>query len=293
MYYLYPESNKFFQVMTGKKIIACIVIAIGILLIALAFLIYPFARYFFRSEINPIDNRLSIITGTGNSGLLVTDSALVIIDTKFWKNAKKLHDLALLKAGTKKIMVINTHFHGDHVFGNNLYQGSEIYTGGYDKDVAITRTKPENLPDFFIRDSLILQLGDEIVGLYDVGQGHTFHDMVVYLKKRKVLFAGDLIFNQINPALIKEDGTDIKNWKALLTRLYTSFDIATIVPGHGNPGGKEMILAQLIYFNDMEEAASHPAQAKEVIKKYEGWMKIPMGSSPEKTIDFIRKAAVK
>ena len=279
--------------MSLKRIIAYFAVAVGILLIALAILIYPFFRYFFRSETIETDNRLFIITGTGNSGLLVTDSAVVVIDTKFWRNARELHDMARKKAGTKKIIVINTHFHGDHVFGNNLYQGSEIYTGGYEKDVANTRTKPENLPTIFIRDSLILDLGDEIVGLYDLGQGQTFHDLVVYLKKRKVLFAGDLVFNQINPSLIKEDGTDIENWKSILTRMYKSFDANTVVPGHGMPGGNELILAQLIYFNDMEEAATHPTNAKELIKKYAEWMKIPMGSSPEKTIDYIRKTTEK
>jgi glyoxylase-like metal-dependent hydrolase (beta-lactamase superfamily II) len=279
--------------MTLKRIIAYVAISVGILLFALAILIYPFFRYFFRSETIEQDNRFAIITGTGNSGLLVTDSAVLVIDTKFWKNAEKLHEMAIQKAGTKKIIVINTHFHGDHVFGNYLYQGSEIYTGGYDGDVAITRTKQENLPTIFVRDSLVLDLGDEIVGLYDLGQGHTFHDMVVYLKKRKVLFTGDLVFNQINPAIIAEDGTDIKKWKSILTRMYKTFDAHTVVPGHGMSEGKEMIIGQLIYFNDMEEAASNPVNAKELIKKYAGWMKIPMGSSPEKSIDFIRRTTEK
>jgi cyclase len=218
---------------------------------------------------------------------------VVVIDTKFWKNAEELHKLAIQKSGTKKIIVINTHFHWDHVFGNKLYHGSDIYTGGYGKDVAATRTRKENLPTIYIRDSLILHLGDEIVGLYDLGQGQTFHDLVVYLKNRKVLFTGDLVFNLINPAVIEEDGTDIKKWKSILTLMYKSFDAKTVVPGHGTPGGKEMILGQLIYFNDMEEAASQPARTKELIEKYAGWMKIPMGSSPEKTIDFIRKTTGK
>jgi cyclase len=278
--------------MTLKRIISYALIAIGILLIALAILIYPFFRTFFRSETIEHDNHLFFITGTGNSGLLVTDSAVVVIDTKFWKNAKKLHDLAVQKAGTKKILVMNTHFHGDHVFGNKLYHGCVIYTGGYGKDVAVSRTKPENLPTVFVKDSLILNLGDEIVGLYDLGQGQTFHDMVVYLKNRKVLFTGDLVFNQINPAIIKEDGTNINNWKSILTRMIRTFDAKTVVPGHGIPGGKEMISEQLMYFNDMEEAASHPEEAKELVKKYSGWMKIPMASSPVHTIDFIRKGSL-
>jgi cyclase len=279
--------------MTLKRLVAYVAISVGILLFALAILVYPFFRYFFRSETIEQDSRFAIITGTGNSGLLVTDSAVVVIDTKFWKNAEKLHEMAKQKAGTKKILVINTHFHGDHVFGNNLYLGSDIYTGGYGRDVAVSRTKLQNLPTIYIRDSLILDLGDEIVGLYDLGQGHTFQDLVVYLKKRKVLFTGDLVFNQIHPAIIEEDGTDIINWKSILTLMYKTFDARIVVPGHGMQGGKEMIMSQLVYFNDMDEAASNPVSAKELIKKYSGWMKIPMGSSPEKTIDYIRKTTGK
>ena len=62
--------------------------------------------------------------------------------------------------------------------------------------------------------------------------------MVVYLKNRKILFSGDLIFNKINPFLIRKSGASVIKWIADLDSLLNRWDITTIVPGHGNTGGK-------------------------------------------------------
>ena len=65
------------------------------------------------------DNNLNIyLGGGGNSGVLVSDSAVVVIDTKMMGNAKDLYNIAKSKAGDKPIIVINTHYHSDHTNGN-------------------------------------------------------------------------------------------------------------------------------------------------------------------------------
>src|ERR1035438_4906127 len=88
-----------------------------------------FRRVLFRS-----DNKLTVyLGGGGNSGILVTDSAIVVIDTKMGTDAENLANLAKEKAGGKKIIVINTHYHGDHTKGNMFYKGSKIYIGDYEK----------------------------------------------------------------------------------------------------------------------------------------------------------------
>ena len=65
--------------------------------------------------------------------------------------------------------------------------------------------------------------------------------------------------------------------------------IATVVPGHGEPGDRNMITAMRDYFIDMKTAAADPSKEKAMKEKYKDWLRLPMMTSPEATIGYIRK----
>jgi len=271
--------KKFFFYLGGLIIVGMLVLIIYM---------YPFYHFFFTEESIVIDKDLTVISGAGNTAILVTDSAVVVIDTKMRPMAKKLFSLAKEKAGNKKVIVINTHFHGDHINGNQYFINCPIYIGGYDTAFARKNIEAKNRPTVFIKDSLILPLGNETLALYNLGQGHTYADLVVYFKNRKLLFSGDLVFNQVNPALMKDDGTDIEKWKMILDQVPRRWVIQTVVPGHGKPGGAGMMAVLKQYFTDMQEAASNPHKTSEIKARYKDWMNMPLMASPDRTINFIK-----
>ena len=276
--------------MKTKKIL--LISAIVILILAAGFFIvmYPSYKAFMQEETINLDKNLTIlIGGGGNSGLLLTDSALVVIDTKMSKGAEKLYHMAIEKAGGKPIIVINTHYHGDHLQGNHFFKGSRIYIGNYDKTFLARNVDPANMPTDFVTDSLILVLGDEVLKLRNYGQAHTWDDMVVYLVNRKVLFAGDLVQNQTNPFLIKESGADVDKWIKTLSCMRCHYKPVTLVPGHGNLGDSTLMRVMQQYFKDMKEAAANPAREKELVEKYKDWHGMRSMASPEKTIEYIRQ----
>lgn len=240
-------------------------------------------------EAKQLDNNLTLyLGGGGNSGILVTDSAIVVIDTKMATEAENLYTIAKEKAGGKKIIVINTHYHGDHTKGNMFYKGSKIYIGNYDRSFLEKNMDRENMPTDFVTKELKLNLGDETVQLYNLGQAHTFDDIIVYLENRKVMFTGDVVFNNINPVLKKESGANVDNWILELNAIVLGWDISMLVPGHGAPGSKDIAVQMREYLEDMQEAASNPEKAKKLKSKYKNWVEIPDMTSPEKTIEFIR-----
>lgn len=203
------------------------------------------------------------------------------------KPAEEFSKLVKEIAGSKKIIVINTHYHGDHINGNNFYKGSKILIGNYGEEFLKKNVKPEFMPNAFVKDSLTLALGNDSVILYNLGQAHTLNDVVVYIKSRKLLFSGDLIFNKMNPVIKKESGADIDKWIKALENILAR-DINTIVPGHGKLGGKELASSLKQYFEDMKLAAAEPEKASELKAKYSDWFKMPMMSSPEKTIEYLK-----
>lgn len=257
------------------------------IIISLFIYLYPFYKFFFTDTSILVDERLTLITGAGNSCLLETDSAIVVIDTKMGDMGERLYQKAREKAGNKKIIVINTHLHGDHIYGNRYFKNCNIYIGNYTPDFAKQKIKKEDFPTVFVQDSLILKLGDETICLYNIGQAHTFADMVVFLQNRNILVTGDIVFNKINPALIYDDGSDINKWLKVLEILPAIRPFEVVIPGHGELGGPEIVEEMRQYFYDMKEAAKNAETKKQIKEKYKDWMKMPLMSSPGATISFI------
>ena len=276
--------------MKWKKILIIVVIILVVIVGTAAIIFYPMYGFMLHESTLVVDKDLTIIRGGGgNSGLLVADSAVVVIDTKMSGAAETLYNLAKSKAGSRKIIAVNTHYHSDHVNGNKFYKGCDIYIGAYDQKFLLGDMGSENLPNRFVKDSLVLNLGNETVCLYNMGQGHTMNDMVVLLKNHKVLFTGDLIFNKVNPFLKRVSGASVDKWIGDLDRMLSLPGVAMVVPGHGETGDRTMIESMKNYFTDMKTAAADPTKEKAMCEKYKEWLTLPMMTSPQATIDYIRK----
>ena len=275
--------------MKWKRIFLITGIILVVIIVAAAVYIFPTYKFFFREGKITVDKNLMIIKGGGgNSGILMTDSAVIVIDTKMSSDAEKLYNLAKDKAGRKKIIVINTHYHGDHVKGNHFYKDCAIYTGAYDEKFLRENISVENMPNQFVKDSLVMNLGNEILSLYNMGQAHTWNDMIVFLKNSKVVFTGDLVFYKINPFLKKDSGADVDKWISVLDKILSMPGVTLFIPGHGDPGGRSIVESMKTYFEEMKTAANDPSKEKSIKEKYKDWLEMPMMTSPGVTIDYIR-----
>jgi glyoxylase-like metal-dependent hydrolase (beta-lactamase superfamily II) len=272
-----------------KKIFISIGITLLVILIGATIIFYPAIRLMTQKEIVQLDPSLTfMLGGGGNSGIIIGDSAVVVIDTKMMGSSEDLYKFVKEKAGQKPIIVINTHYHGDHVKGNKFFKGSRIYIGSYEREFLQNNVDAENQPTDFVKDSLLIDLGNEKVHLYDLGQAHTLNDLVVYLSSRNVLFTGDLIFNRVNPVLMEESGTKVSQWIHALDLILIRWGDSKIIPGHGKVGDKEMVVSMRQYFIDMTAAAMNPSRENQLKDAYKDWMKLPNMSSPEKTIEYIK-----
>ena len=100
---------------------------------------------------------------------------------------------------------------------------------------------------------------------------------------------GDLIFNKMNVFFSIEKGSDGRKAMEAVRRLKEIPLAGTIVPGHGDVGGPELIDSMLEYYEDMAMAADNPEKEKEVKAKYKDWTKMPMASSPSIVIKYFRE----
>ena len=272
-----------------------ILIGLGVLVLvaAIAFgtffglYVYPFMKVMKTTRTIPFDDKLAlIIGGGGNTGILVSDSLVLVIDTKMDDAAKQLADQVKALAGNKPILVVNTHIHSDHIKGNVFFKGQTILAGGdYKKEAWIEENGEETLPTKWLKDTLTFQMGDEKVSIFNLGiNAHTQSDVMVYLHNRKMLFGGDVILNKQVPAMFAKFNADPEGYLATFDRLNKQFEIKVVVPGHGEIGGTAVIEDFSTYFNDIKAASLDVSKEKEVIKKYEDWRQIPFIMAPAANI---------
>lgn len=249
----------------------------------------PFMQKMKHTSTIKYDKELTIVIGGGgNSGILTSDSLVIVIDTKMDKAADDFYKLVKEIAGNKPILVVNTHIHPDHATGNKNYKGQTIIAGGnYTAEQWKKENGEETMPTKWLKDKMDILMGDDTVTLLNLDKtNHTASDVVVYLHRRKMLFAGDVILNKQAPALFGNANPD--GYIAMMNWLPTQFDIQKIVPGHGEIGGIEMLNTFKQFFIDMKIVAADGNKEDELVAKYKDWNQIPHIMSPGATINFIR-----
>lgn len=185
---------------------------------------------------SPVDR--SQFTG-GNVGVFVTDTGVVVVDTKLAGYGPDL--LAKIKKVTDKPVttIINTHTHGDHTGSNEGFPASveivahENTKANMAKMPAFQGDKAQFLPKKTYRDKLTLGSGKNRVDLYYFGAGHTNGDTFVVYPALRVLQAGDMFAWKDAPLYdVNNGGSGVQHPKTFAKLLATVKDVDTVIPGH-------------------------------------------------------------
>lgn len=186
-----------------------------------------------------------------NAGVIAGSSGLVLVDTAATRARAEALRTAAEGLGRGPVeTVINTHSHGDHVFGNCVFAppatviaheltGPEIEATG----MALQGLWPDvewgelslRLPTVTFARSMTLPVGDRSVELHHVGPAHSTNDTVAWIPDAKVLFAGDVVLPGCTPFCLMGS---IHGSLAALDRL-RAFGAETVIGGHGEVTGPE------------------------------------------------------
>jgi len=186
-----------------------------------------------------------------NAGFVVTPAGVVVIDA-LGSPALATRLVAEIRKVTPQPIthVIVTHYHADHIYGLQTFkalgarivahQAARIYLHSDAARLRLEVSREELAPwvnadtrlveaDEWLSGDKTLTVGGVEFQLRSVGPSHTPEDLVIYLPKEKVLFAGDLVFRSRIPYVGQADS---RHWIESLEKLLT-FDATVIVPGHG------------------------------------------------------------
>jgi len=273
-----------------KKVILGILTLLIVLVVVIAVFIGPSLNRLLSSSVERFDANLTIFLGSGGNSIVLKsgdNTEILIVDTKMAGGAKKLREHVDAISDNARITVVNTHFHSDHTGGNKNYPEAQFLIGAHDR--IPEENQGYNVDHILMGEERILSIGSETVHVRSMGRGHTWNDVIVYLKNRKLLVTGDLIFNGWHPALLKADGCSVQEWTHALTRLIQDFDVQVLVPGHGPNSDRQSLLNQRDYFVSIGEAIGNEARLIGLKEKYRDYTTLPMTSGFEKTIQFIEE----
>jgi glyoxylase-like metal-dependent hydrolase (beta-lactamase superfamily II) len=205
--------------------------------------------------------------GGGNSGVIVGEKGVIVIDAKTTAAGGKelLEDIA--KITPKPVTtVFLTHSDGDHVNGlasfpmgikiiahenNKKEQETALAAGGRGAPPAghlPTEVVTKNKESFKIEGVKF--------EVYHWAPAHTSGDLVVYLPAEKIVFTGDIIATQMNDPLIHAEKNGSSEGWITTTKGILKLNADQFVPGHGLLQSK----------SDIQERLTRTEKKREQIK---------------------------
>jgi glyoxylase-like metal-dependent hydrolase (beta-lactamase superfamily II) len=214
----------------------------------------------------------------GNAGFVVGDEGVLVIDTFQDPRPAQALLAEISRLAPQPIrFVVNTHYHLDHVNGNDVFAAAGATIVAHRNVRAWMRTENIKMLDPPVTaekkarvESLTLPtvVHDGHVALYlgsrriDVRYypGHTGGDSVVSIPDAHVVFCGDMLWKEHIPNLID---ASTKAWIESLDAMRKDYGPSTWVPGHGGIANAADFATFRKYLADLREGVRREQAAGE------------------------------
>ena len=183
----------------------------------------------------------NIAVSAGEDGVFIIDDQLEPLTEQLMAAIRSISDEPIR-------FVINTHYHGDHVGGNEKIGKAGAVIIAHDNIRERMTTDQFNhffnnttpawptgaLPVVTFNDRVTLHLNGEAVTAYHVPRGHTDGDSIVFFSESNVLHMGDIFFNGRYPYIDLDGGGTIQGMILAVGKgLELCNDETRVIAGHG------------------------------------------------------------
>ena len=202
--------------------------------------------------VHPVRDGIYYVSGgMANSGFIVADSSVIVIDAQMLAAAAKKVLDAIAEITPKPVRtIILTHSDPDHVNGLPAYPhdieiiaqenaGPQMQETLQNPLMNITSTPAElknYLPTKTVKSDEAVVIDGVTLELLHITPAHTDSDLIIYLPAQKVVFAGDILPPEFGPypgIHLNKQGSShgwIKTMQALI-----AMNAQVYVSGHGEP----------------------------------------------------------
>ena len=189
------------------------------------------------------------------NGLIVIDNgeALVFDTPVHNSDSKELLNWIEETLKCQTIGIIATHFHRDCLGGLKEFHSQKIPSYAITQTIELAKRDSVILPQTSFDVSVELSVGNQKVVNEFLGEGHTRDNIVCYFPSEKVLFGGCLV-KEIGAGKGNLADANIQDWSKTVTNVKSKYNAAKIiVPGHGKPGGLDLLDYTIKLFNREQE----------------------------------------
>lgn len=220
--------------------------------------------------IKALNDRIVVIGAEGSSNVtavLIKDGVVIVDTSLFPEKARKVREFVNDFFRRPIGVVVNTHYHPDHTFGNVAFEGFKIVSSELTKSFMesfdeeyLSKLPPIHkivTPNFLFdeeyedRNLLIKRLG-----------GHTPDSSIVFFKQERLLVVGDLLFNGFHAEIVAD--SDLDAWIDALKFIETLKPV-WIVPGHGEIANTESLKAMERYLMKMKRLIEGAVNLQDVM----------------------------
>ena len=201
------------------------------------------------TKIEKVKDNLYMITGSdptdraafagGNTGVFVTNSGVVVVDTKLNGWGQVLLDKIKTVTDKPVTTIINTHTHGDHTGSNNMFPASveivahENTKANMEKMDAFKGDGAKGLPKKTYKDKMSLGSGKDRVDLYYFGRGHTNGDTWSSYPSLRVMQTGDICAWKDAPFIDANNGGSGVDYADTVRKAVAAADnVDSLIVGH-------------------------------------------------------------
>jgi metallo-beta-lactamase class B len=178
-----------------------------------------------------------------NGILIVGRGESIMIDTP-WNNQQtaQLCQWAARDLDAPVTVVIPTHSHADCMGGleEAHRRGAFSYAAELTREFALRDGSDQ--PKAGFSKWMEVQIQGRKVILHYLGPGHTSDNIVVWIPDERILFGGCLVKSASARTLGFTGEADLTGWPRTIDLIRQKFPaVQLIVPGHGAPGGTELL----------------------------------------------------
>jgi len=227
----------------------------------------------------PLSPRLVVLTSGGdlihtswgvNCTAFATVGGTVLVDPMIAPFHARLVDEAIRRRGFPEVRhVVLTHHHTDHALGASWFASrgatvvahvrcADAMAAEHAATIDARRRVPELAalfadaspysPTITFEERHVIGLGDVEIEVRHLGPGHTQGDAVIIFESESAVACGDLVFAGYHFNYEDADAQQLERRLEELAKL----PVSVFVPGHGLPGGREILEEQARYHAEVQ-----------------------------------------
>ncbi len=177
-----------------------------------------------------------------NGMVIISDKEAVVLETPVDNKASEelISWIENEQQANVKAVIVH-HFHIDCLGGLAAFHQKQIPSFANQLTIDLAIQKGYEPPAHSIAGGHIIHIGNSRISSHFLGPAHTEDNMVSYVEDDKILFGGCMI-KSIGAKRGNIADANVYEWSNSVNRVKSEYpEISTVVPGHGEEGGSELL----------------------------------------------------